>query len=183
MNLDLSAAPEIAMLARSSASAPPFWIGGGGTCQVTAGGLAGLVREAAADPARWWRLTSFHPRQPVHLRLDAAPGCELWLVTTPPGYRGAGHAHGAGCEVLTVVAGELAERSITATGAVDRVLRPNRIRVRGHGNLYETINPGGCYAVSLCAFASAVAHGPTPDVAPARTAAPAPRSSAGLTRG
>jgi hypothetical protein len=163
MNLDLSAAPEIALLARASAATPPFRISGGGVAEVTAGRLAGLVRCAAADPALWWRHTRFDPAQPVALRLDSAAGCEIWLVTTPPGYRGAGHEHGAGCEALTVVAGELTERAIGEHGGFDRMLRPNRIRVRGHGNLYETINPGSCYAVSLCAFAAralAVRHDP-----------------------
>jgi len=151
MNPDISAAPELAQLARVPAFAPPFGISEGSNRPATAGRLAGLVRAAAADPARWWHLVRFDPRQPVHLRLDAAPGSELWLVTTPPGYRGAPRDHRPGCEVLTVVAGELSERTITAAGAAELPLRPNRIRVHGLGHLHESINPGSCYAVSLCA--------------------------------
>ncbi len=154
MNLDVSVAPELAQLALMPASAPPFgMLGAGG--QVTAGRLAGLVRAAAADPARWWPLARFDPDRPVHLRLDAAPGYELWLVTTPPGYRGAPRGCGPGCAALTVVAGELAERTITPAGAADRPLRPNRVRVRGRGHLHETVNPGTCYAVSICAHTAA----------------------------
>lgn len=157
MNLDISTAPELAQLAGmpASASARPFGSLGGTTARVTAGRLAVLVQAVAADPARWWHLVRFDPRCPVRLRLDTAPGCEMWLVTTPPGYRGASRDHGPGCEVITVVAGELAERTITAAGAADRPLRPNRVRVRGRAHLHETVNPGTSYAVSLCAHATA----------------------------
>ncbi len=155
MNPDISTAPELAQLAWVPASAPPFGSLGGNTGHMTAGRLAGLVRAAAADPARWWHLVRFDPGRPIHLRLEAEAACELWLVTTPPGYRGTSRDYGPGCEVLTVVAGELAERTITAAGAADRPLRPNRVRVHGRGHLHETVNPGTCYAVSLCAYAIA----------------------------
>src|SRR6266566_5251746 len=116
MNLDVSTAPELAQLASLPASAPPLGKLGGISGQVTTGRLAGLVRAVAADPSRWWHLVRFDPSRPVHLRLDAAPGYELWLVTTPPGYRGASRDCGPGCAALTVAAGELAERIITAAG-------------------------------------------------------------------
>ncbi|HUK70287.1 MAG TPA: cysteine dioxygenase [Streptosporangiaceae bacterium] len=157
MNPDVSTAPEVAQLAWIPASAPPFGSTGAATGRLTAGRLAALVRAAAADPARWWHLVRFDPRSPVHLRLEALPGCEVWLVTTPPGYRGSWHDHGPRCEALTVVAGELAERTITAAGAADRPLLPNRVRVRGRAHLHETVNPGTCYAISLCAHATAAA--------------------------
>ncbi len=159
MNLDISVAPELAQLARIPASAPPLRRIGGLNPPVTAGRLAGLLRVAVADPARWWHRVQFDPRRPVHVLLDEAPGCELWLVTTPPGFRGALRDHRRGCEVFTVVAGELAERTITATGAAEMALRPNRIRVHGRGHVHETVNPGGCYAVSLCAHAVAATGG------------------------
>jgi Cysteine dioxygenase type I len=155
MNPDISTAPEVAQLAWLPASAPPFWSLGVTTGRMTAGRLAALVRAVAADPDRWWHLVRFDPRFPVYLRLEAGPGCELWLVSTPPGYRGSSRDHGPGCEALTVVAGELAERIITAAGAADRPLRPNRVRVRGRAHLHETVNPGTCYAISLCAHATA----------------------------
>jgi hypothetical protein len=155
MNLDISTAPELAQLAWVPASAPPFGNVGVTTGQMTAGRLAGLLRTAAANPARWWQLVRFDPVHQVHLRLAELPGCELWLVTTPPGFHGASRDHGPGCQALTVVAGELAERTITAAGATDRPLRPNRVRVRGRGHVHETVNPGTCFAVSLCAHATA----------------------------
>lgn len=175
MNLDLSAAPEIALLSGEGAPREPFGSRNSSKAP-TAGSLAALVRETAADPSRWWGRVRFDPERPVRTRLDAAPGWELWLVTTPPGYRtgrdvpasrdgqgppgGARAARGAGargawppaCEVITVVAGELAEYTATADGTEMRPLRPNRVRVRGHGQQRETVNPGGCYAVSLHAW-------------------------------
>lgn len=151
MNLDLSTAPEIAQLAGEGAPLEPFGCRKGSN-RLTAGSLAALVRETAADPARWWSRVRFDPERPVRTRLAAAPGWELWLVTTPPGHRSAGHQHGAGCEVVTVLAGELAEYTITERGAEMRPLRPNRVRVRGRGHRRETVNPGGYYAVSLHAW-------------------------------
>jgi Cysteine dioxygenase type I len=165
MNLDISVAPEAAQLARLPASAQPSGEKGGLSGQVTAGRLAGLVQTVAADPARWWHLARFDPGGQVHVRLDAPPGCELWLVTTPPGYCGASVDCGPGCAALTVVAGELAERTITAAGAADRPLRPNRVRVRGRAHLHETVNPGTSYAVSICAHAAADAPAGPPGVA------------------
>jgi cysteine dioxygenase type I len=159
MNPDLSVAPELAQLAWLPASAPPLRNPGGPTGHVTAGRLAGLVRDAAADPSRWWHLARFDPERPVHVRLDAAPGCELWLVTTPPGYSGVVRDCGPGCEALTVVAGELAERTITEAGVAERPLRPNRVRIRGRGHLHETVNTGTCYAVSMCAHAAGLPAG------------------------
>jgi hypothetical protein len=153
MNLDISSAPEVAQLARVPASAPPPRNFGPAGVAMTPGRLAGMVQAALAEPARWWYLVRFDPQQPVHLRLESAAGCELWLTSTPPGHRGAPHTGGTGCEVLTVVSGELAERAITADGAAVRSLKPGRIRVHGEGDLHEVINPGGSYAVSLCAHA------------------------------
>jgi hypothetical protein len=153
MNLDISSAPELAQLAGVPASAPPPRNLGRGRTGMTPGRLAGMVRAALAEPARWWYLVRFDPERPVHVRLDSAGGCELWLTSTPPGHCGAPHTGGAGCEVLTVVAGELAERAITADGAAIRSLTPGRIRVHGEGDLHEVTNPGGSYAVSLCAHA------------------------------
>jgi Cysteine dioxygenase type I len=149
MNLDISSVPEAAQLARMPASLPQR--SPGRAAAPTPGRLAGMVQAALAEPSRWWHLVRFDPERPVHLRLESAPGCELWLTSTPPGHRSAPHTGGTGCEVLTVVAGELAERAITVDGAAIRPLRPGRIRVHGEGDLHEVINPGGGYAVSLCA--------------------------------
>ncbi len=144
MNVDLSAAPEIAQLAGPGSPLEPFRSRKDSN-RLTAGSLGALVRETAADPARWWSRVRFDPDRPVRTRLAAAPGFQLWLVTTPPGHRSGQHERDAGCEVVTVLAGELAD----CTGGAP--LLPNRVRVRGDRRR-ETINPGGCYAVSLHAW-------------------------------
>lgn len=148
MNLDLSTAPEIARLAGVGSPLEPFGFQEGSN-RPTAGSLAALVRETAADPARWWSRVRFDPDRPVRNRLAAAPGWELWLVTTPPGHRSGPEEQNSGCEIVMVLAGELAEYT---DGGGLRPLRPNRVRVRGHRRRRETINPGGCFAVSLHAW-------------------------------
>jgi Cysteine dioxygenase type I len=148
MNLDLSTAPEIAQLAGLGAPPEPFRSRKGGN-RLTAGSLAAQVQETAADPARWWSRVRFDPERPVRTRLAVAPGWELWLVTTPPGHRSGQHEQNAGCEVVTVLAGELAE---CTDGGQMLPLRPNRVRVRGNRRRRETVNPGDCYAVSLHAW-------------------------------
>ncbi|MBO0817859.1 MAG: cysteine dioxygenase [Actinobacteria bacterium] len=159
MNPDLSAAPEIAQLAAGGTPHEPFGSKNGSN-RLTTGSLAAVVRETAADPGRWWSRVRFDAERPVRTRLPAGPGFQLWLVTTPPGYRATREAAAPGSpaarpgsEVLTVLAGELAEHTVTADGDEIRPLRPNRVRVRGQGDRPRIVNPGACYAVSLHGWA------------------------------
>ena len=110
---------------------------------VTVGRLAGLVREVAARPSYWWHLARFDGT-PV----PVAAANELWLSAWPPGHRA-----DPGAAVLTVLAGELLEQTITPQGVAERTLRANRIRVYGSGNPRELVNPGPGYALSLHATA------------------------------
>jgi hypothetical protein len=106
---------------------------------VTVGRLAGVVREVAARPAYWWHLARFDGT-PVPV-----PAAEdLWLSAWPPGHRA-----DPGAEVLTVLAGELSERTITDEGVAERVLRANRIRVYGAGHARELVNAGPGFALTL----------------------------------
>ncbi|MDN3357150.1 cysteine dioxygenase [Actinomadura sp. DC4] len=105
---------------------------------VTIGRLAGVVREMAARPAYWWHLARFDGT-PVPVADD------LWLWGWPPGHR----AVPAGPGVLTVLAGELSERTITDQGVAERTLRANRIRVYGADHPREVVNLGPGYALSL----------------------------------
>ena len=50
---------------------------------------------------------------------------------------------------LTVLAGELSERTITDQGVAERTLRANRIRVYGSSDPRELLNQGPGYALSL----------------------------------
>jgi hypothetical protein len=110
---------------------------------LTVGNLAGLVREVAARPAYWWHLARFDGT-PV----PVAAASELWLSAWPPGHRA-----DLGAVVLTVLAGELLEQTITGQGVAERTLRANRIRVYGTDNPRELVNPGPGYALSLHATA------------------------------
>jgi hypothetical protein len=106
---------------------------------LTVGRLAGLVRELAARPADWWHLVSFDG---VPVRLAAE--CGLWLTAWPPGHRADPHAG-----LLAVLAGELAEQTITERGVAERTLRANRVQVYGGGSPRELVNPGPGFAISL----------------------------------
>jgi hypothetical protein len=106
---------------------------------LTTGNLASLVRDVAARPAYWWHLARFDG-EPV----PVAAAHDLWLTAWPPGHRADPSA-----AVLTVLAGELSERTITDQGVAERTLRANRIRVYGSGHPRELLNQGPGYALSL----------------------------------
>jgi hypothetical protein len=125
--MNFSVIPDITLQARPAS-----------TGRLTIGRLAGVVRETAARPEHWWHL----------VRFDGAPvplADDLWLSAWPPGH----HAVPAGPGVLTVLAGELSERTITDQGVAERTLRANRIRVYGADNPRELVNLGHGYALSL----------------------------------
>jgi hypothetical protein len=109
----------------------------------TVGRLAGLVRQVARRPADWWHLVCFDGA-PSPVPLPTPERCELWLSTWPPGHRAERRA-----DVLTVLAGELTEPTITPLGVAERTLRANRVRVYGGGRPRELVNPGPSYAISL----------------------------------
>jgi hypothetical protein len=140
--VDLSVVPDLTMRGqddphgRATAVRPP-----------TVGQLAARVRDLAGRPGEWWGLVRFDAAEPVHVPLDD----ETWLTTWPPGHGGTVHG-----QVSTLVAGELAEVTMTGRGVTERPLRANRIRVHGgadDGSRAMT-NPGPAFAVSLHAGAA-----------------------------
>jgi hypothetical protein len=133
--VNLSVIPDLTMQGGASPYVP--------APALTVGRLAGLVREVAARPGEWWHLVRFDG-VPVPLAAE----CELWLSAWPPGHRADLDA-----QVLAVLAGELAERTITGQGVAERTLRANRVRVYGAGHPRELVNPGPAYAISLHATA------------------------------
>lgn len=176
MNLDVSVAPEIAQLIeprpRAHGSAPepgaaagPGRAGAGpsandgelaGAQPPTVGRLARELRLITAAPARWWGLVRFDPGRPVRVAVPAGPWYETWLVIIPPSERGGWTGDGGecGCEVVTVVAGEVTEQAIGAPGHAARgpaatPLLPGRVRVHGPGQPHRVVNLGGSYAVTL----------------------------------
>ncbi|MES9606491.1 cysteine dioxygenase [Actinomadura sp. NPDC000929] len=108
----------------------------------TVGQLAARVGDLAGRPGEWWRLVRFDAAGPVHVPLDG----RTWLTTWPPGHGGT-----IPTRVSTLIAGELAEVTITARGVTERPLRANRVRV--HGGPPALTNPGPAFAVSLHAGA------------------------------
>ena len=129
--MNFSVIPDLTMQSHAPAST------------LTVGNLAGLVREVATRPAYWWHLARFDGT-PVLV----AAASELWLSAWPPGHRAAPEA-----AVITVLAGELLEQTITGQGVAERTLRANRIRVYGTDDPRELVNPGPGYALSLHATA------------------------------
>jgi hypothetical protein len=114
----------------------------------TIGQLAARVRDLAGRPGDWWHLVSFDPAGPVRVPLDDGDGVRVWLTTWPPGHRTDVHDHG-GAQVSTVIAGELAEVTISADSVAERPLRANRVRVHGGVHTHALANPGPVYAISL----------------------------------
>ncbi|WP_232836021.1 cupin domain-containing protein [Actinocorallia populi] len=111
----------------------------------TVGQLAARLQEAAARPGRWWHLVRFDPAERVRVELEDG----LWLITWPPGYRLPAHGHGGAAQIMSVIAGELAEVAVGGDGAVARPLRANRVRIQAGDSMHEVVNPGSAYAVTL----------------------------------
>jgi len=174
VNLDVSVAPELAQLisppaAAVTVTAPPAAPAGApgrqGAPTTTIGRLAQELRLITAAPERWWGLVRFDPEHPVRIEIPTgpagavAPSCEVWLMIIPPSpcaARAAGPAPTADgadgecrCEIVTVVAGELAEQVIGADGLATTPLPPGRIRVHGRGRLHRVMNRSSGYTVSL----------------------------------
>ena len=70
-----------------------------------------------------------------------------------------------GCEVVTVIAGEVTEQAIGDCGVATTPLLPGRMRVHGSGQLHRVINRSAGYTVSVHArarpgpIAGAIMHG------------------------
>jgi len=158
VNLDVSVAPEIAQLIGPGPGRPA-----GPTA--TVGELARQLRLIMAAPERWWGRVRFDPERPVRVSipLDGTLDgpAEAWLMIIPPAAPG-GWADGpgdCGCEVVTVVAGEVTEQAIGDSGVATTPLLPGKVRVHGSGQLHQVINRSASYTVSVHARAKAMAHG------------------------
>jgi len=175
MKLDISVAPEIALLAEglgavarhrgtaapgpageqgpAGSASPAGGAGASGPAPAappTVGCLAACLRLLVADPQSWWDQVRVDPGRPVRVAVaPPAPGCEAWLLVLPPGYRGDGQQPEQSGEVACLIAGEVSEQACSPSGGQARPLRPGRIRVRGAQEPRSMINAGSGYAVSL----------------------------------
>ncbi|MCX4969752.1 cysteine dioxygenase family protein [Streptomyces sp. NBC_00654] len=107
--------------------------------------FAGLARSIAADRAQWAPLVRFDTTTRWYHRLRTGPGYEVWLLSWVPGQGSGRHGHGPSSGALTVLEGELTER----TGRGSRVLGSGAQRVFAPGYVHEVVNDSLEPAVSL----------------------------------
>jgi hypothetical protein len=155
LTADMSAAPEIAVLADAASFVPAR--------PQTLGTLARQLRLLAASPERWWGLVRFDPDRSVRIEIEHQPEYGAWLVVLPPGDAG----QDCDCDVATVIAGEATEG---APGSA--VLRPGPTRV--HGQRHQLRGHGAGYSISLHARAVRPAQGNARAVPPAPAVPPQP---------
>ncbi|GAA3394986.1 cysteine dioxygenase family protein [Streptomyces roseoviridis] len=107
--------------------------------------FVGLAREIAADRALWAPSVEYDATTRWYHRLRTGPGYEVWLLSWLPGQGSGTHDHGPSSGVLTVLEGELTER--TERGG--RALGPGSERVFAPGYVHEVVNDSLEPAVSL----------------------------------
>ncbi|MEU7134827.1 cysteine dioxygenase family protein [Streptomyces sp. NPDC046261] len=110
--------------------------------------FAGLARSLAADTAAWAPLVRYDAASRWYHRLRTGPGYEVWLLSWVPGQGSGLHDHGRSSGVLTVLRGELTER--TGDGRrPSRALGAGAQRVFAPGYVHEIVNDSLEPAVSL----------------------------------
>ncbi|MGW4819198.1 cysteine dioxygenase [Streptomyces sp. NPDC004227] len=107
--------------------------------------FVGLARSLAADRAQWAHLVRYDATTRWYHRLRTGPGYEVWLLSWVPGQGSGPHDHGPSSGVLTVLAGELTERTARGT----RALGAGAQRVFAPGYAHEVVNDTLEPAVSL----------------------------------
>ncbi|TLQ45556.1 cysteine dioxygenase [Streptomyces marianii] len=107
--------------------------------------FAGLARSIAEDRTRWAPLVRYDATTRWYHRLRTGPGYEVWLLSWVPGQGSGLHDHGPSSGVLTVLEGELTER----TARADRALTAGAQRVFAPGYVHEVVNDSLEPAVSL----------------------------------
>ncbi|MCX4666805.1 cysteine dioxygenase family protein [Streptomyces sp. NBC_01381] len=107
--------------------------------------FAGLARTIAADRAQWAHLVEYDATSRWYHRLRTGPGYEVWLLSWVPGQGSGLHDHGRSSGVLTVLDGELTER----TERGQRAIGAGAQRVFAPGYVHEVVNDSLEPAVSL----------------------------------
>ena len=115
----------------------------------TVGDFAALARRVAADRERWEPTVRYDALTRWYGRLETGAGYEVWLLSWLPGQGSGSHDHGRSSGVLTVLEGELTERSLTGGGQSERLLHAGSQRVVAPGYLHEVVNTSLEPAVSL----------------------------------
>ncbi|MCX5382087.1 cysteine dioxygenase family protein [Streptomyces sp. NBC_00083] len=112
---------------------------------VTVAEFAGLARSIAADRSQWAHLVQYDAASRWYHRLRTGPGYEVWLLSWVPGQGSGAHDHGTSSGALTVLEGELTER--TDRGV--RRLAAGSQRIFAPGYVHEVANDSLEPAVSL----------------------------------
>ncbi|MFF3495575.1 cysteine dioxygenase [Streptomyces sp. NPDC002795] len=107
--------------------------------------FVGLARSIAADRSQWEHLVEYDATTRWYHRLRTGPGYEVWLLSWVPGQGSGMHDHGLSSGVLTLLQGELTERT---QGGV-RALGTGAQRVFAPGYVHEVVNDSIEPAVSL----------------------------------
>ncbi|MER5280665.1 cysteine dioxygenase family protein [Streptomyces sp. NPDC002809] len=107
--------------------------------------FVGLARTVAADRSQWAPLVRYDTTTRWYHRLRTGPGYEIWLLSWVPGQGSGLHDHGPSSGVLTVLDGELTERTDRGT----RTLNAGSQRVFAPGYIHEVVNDSLEPAVSL----------------------------------
>jgi hypothetical protein len=138
VNPDVSVAPEIAQLMER----PHLVITSPGpAARPTIGDLTRELKAITGTPDLWWSLVRFDAEHAVRVPIATAGAHQAWLLILPP----AAIDHDDS-DVVTVVAGELTERS---AGADLKPLLPGQIRVHGAPGARQAANTGDGYTVSV----------------------------------
>ncbi|MFE6162345.1 cysteine dioxygenase [Streptomyces sp. NPDC056486] len=107
--------------------------------------FVGLARTIAADRTQWAHLVEYDATSRWYHRLRTGPGYEVWLLSWVPGQGSGPHDHGHSSGVLTVLEGELTER----TERGQRALGAGTQRVFAPGYVHDVGNDSFEPAVSL----------------------------------
>ncbi|SOD63892.1 Cysteine dioxygenase type I [Streptomyces zhaozhouensis] len=125
--------------------------------------LAATVRAFAARRELWEPLVRFTRPERWYRRLAVGTDHEVWLLTWLPGQGTEIHDHGGASGAFGVVRGELTERAFALPGAEAprpprlRGLTPPAVRAFGPRHVHQVTNPGPEPAVSIHAYAPALA--------------------------
>ncbi|MEK9524492.1 cysteine dioxygenase [Streptomyces sp. NPDC087908] len=136
----------------------------------TVADFAGLARSIADDRAQWAPYVEYDATARWYHRLRTGPGYEVWLLSWVPGQGSGLHDHGVSSGVLTVLEGELTERTERGT----RALAPGSQRVFAPGYVHEVVNDSLEPAVSLHVYFPGLTEMPMHESLQAQCAPAAP---------
>ncbi|MFC9796036.1 cysteine dioxygenase [Streptomyces sp. NPDC127584] len=136
----------------------------------TVADFAGLALSIADDRAQWAPYVEYDATARWYHRLRTGPGYEVWLLSWVPGQGSGLHDHGVSSGVLTVLEGELTERTERGT----RVLAPGSQRVFAPGYVHEVANDSLEPAVSLHVYFPGLTEMPMHESLQAQCAPAAP---------